>query len=209
MRKLKVDFNDYDKIEKNYSQASQDLFALICTDGKRNGTFLDLGCSDPTNINNTYLLENDFNWTGVSIDIDKSLIEKFQKVRKTKSFNLDCTKLNFDEILENYDNNHIDYLSLDLEPASVTFACLKTLPLNKIEFSVITYEHDEYRFGETYKVESRKIFEQHGYKLICSNVSDNKLPYEDWYINPKYVDFEKIKTLVSDNKNWQEILFLN
>jgi hypothetical protein len=208
MRELKVNFNDYDKIEKNYSQASQDIFALICTNGKKNGTFLDLGCNDPININNTYLLEKDFQWNGVSIDIDNSMIDKFRKARKTKSLNLDCTKLNFDDIMSNYESNHIDYLSLDLEPASITFQCLKTIPLDKIEFSVITYEHDEYRFGDNYRNESRKIFEKFGYELICSNVRDGNFPYEDWYFNPKHVDFERIKNIKSENKNWQEILFL-
>jgi hypothetical protein len=40
-------------------------------DGKRNGKFLDIGASDPKIINNTLLLEKNFGWTGVQIEIDE------------------------------------------------------------------------------------------------------------------------------------------
>jgi len=53
---FKINFKNYENINNNYSQAGQDLFVLMCLDGKENGTFLDLGCHHPSNINNTYLL---------------------------------------------------------------------------------------------------------------------------------------------------------
>jgi hypothetical protein len=208
-RILRKNFNDYEIVNENYSQASQDLFVLSCTNGKKNGTFLDLGCSHPTNINNTFLLENKFGWTGVSIDIENSLVEKYNGLRECVALNMDCTKLDFNEILGYYSNNHIDYLSLDLEPAEVTLECLKKIPFNNIEFSVITYEHDEYRFGDYYKNESRKIFEKNGYILLCSNVSDNEFIYEDWYVNPNYISLEIIEMFKCENKSWDKIVFLN
>jgi hypothetical protein len=205
--KLKIKFNGYDTIDTNHSQAAQDLFVLMCLDGKRNGTYLDLGCNHPIEISNTYLLEKSFDWTGIGYDIDASLVSKHEGIRKNKAFVQDATKINFDETLKHYNSNHIDYLSLDLEPADVTLECLKSIPFDKIEFSLITFEHDSYRFGEYCRDISRYILEGAGYKRICSDISNVYNIYEDWYYNPKYVNFENIKSLESDKKEWSDIVY--
>jgi hypothetical protein len=204
---LKIKFNQNEIISKSNSESSQDIFVLSCLNGKRNGTFLDLGSNDAKRINNTYILETLFDWTGVSIDIDSSHSNSYSS-RKTPFLSLDCTKLDFSDIKSRYETNHIDYLSLDLEPASVTFECLTKIPFNEIEFSVITYEHDSYRFGDEYKILSRNLLESYGYKRICSNVSNQNYYYEDWYYNPKYVDYDSIKPLESENMEWSKILYV-
>lgn len=205
--KLKIKFEGCDTFEKNHSQAAQDLFVLMCLNGKKNGSFLDLGCNDPIEISNTYLLESKFGWNGVGMDIDSGHISKYNGVRNCKAFVQDATKINFEEVLTYYSSNHIDYLSLDLEPADVTLECLKSIPFDKIEFSVITFEHDSYRFGEYCRDISRMILEGAGYVRICSDVSNVYNIYEDWYYNPKYVSFEDIKSLESDKKEWSEIVY--
>jgi hypothetical protein len=204
---FKIKFNGCDLVSKNYSQSSQDIFVLSCLNGKRNGTFLDLGSNHSVLINNTYLLEDSFGWSGVSIDIDNSHAPSYSEHRKTKFLNLDCTNLDFNEISNYYDSNHIDYLSVDLEPASITLKCLYKIPFDKLEFSIITYEHDSYRFGDVYKLKSREFIESFGYKRICSNVSDQGNPYEDWYYNPKYISYSDIKELESENQQWSDILY--
>lgn len=206
-KKLKINFNGYDKLKRNYSQASQDIFVLSCLGGKRNGTFLDLGCNEPKHINNTFLLETEFGWRGTSIDIEKKYTDLYENFRTCNVLTEDCTKLNYEKIMALYESNHIDYLSLDLEPASITYECLKSIPLDKIEFSVITYEHDYYRFGDTYRSLSREILESFGYKRICSDVQDGGFSYEDWYYNPKYVSYENIKLIESNNKSWEDCLY--
>jgi hypothetical protein len=205
--KFKIDFYKSEKINSNYSQASQDIFVLMCLDGKENGTFLDLGCHHPTSINNTYLLESELNWDGVSIDIDSSMINLYG-ARKTKALNLDCTNLNFDDIMKLYTSNHIDYLSLDLEPAEITLRALENIPFNRIEFSVITYEHDRYRFNDLYRDKSRNLLENFGYKRICSDVKLDNSEFEDWYYNPKYVSYDRIKSLESQSLDWSNIIYL-
>lgn len=51
------------------SQAGQDLFVIAMTQGRRHGTWLELGCGDPIRSNNTYLLEKRLAWRGISIDL--------------------------------------------------------------------------------------------------------------------------------------------
>jgi len=205
--KLKIKFEGCDSFQKNYSQAAQDLFVLSCLNGKKNGTFLDLGCHHPTSISNTYLLENNFQWDGVCMDIDTDFISQFSGIRTAKAYVQDATKIDFNILLKDYTNNHIDYLSLDLEPADVTLQCLQSIPFDKIEFSVITFEHDTYRFGNYCKDVSRQIFEAAGYKLICADVSNGGSFFEDWYCNPKYVNYEDIKALESNKKEWSDVIF--
>jgi hypothetical protein len=215
-KKFKLKFEDKQMSYMNSSQAGQDIFTLSCLNGKKKGTFLDLGCGDPKIINNTYLLEKRFNWNGVSIDIDADCISKYANNRKCIALQEDCTKLDFNKIKTYYSSNHIDYLSLDLEPAEITLNCLKTIPFDELEFSVITFEHDFYRFGPNIREESRNILEKYGYIRLCSDVSvhvinngvflDN-LIFEDWWINPKFVDYERVRILESDGLKWDKIVY--
>jgi hypothetical protein len=160
---------------------------------KKNGKFLDLGCNDPISISNTYLLESQFEWNGLCIDIDKNCIERHKAARKSKSLAKDCTKIEMSDLT----SLHYDYLSLDLEPASVTLSCLKNLLPLDVSFSIVTYEHDEYRFGKTIKEESRRIFQDFGYHLLCSDVHNKEKQYnfEDWYVNYRYIEPSSVEHL--------------
>lgn len=205
-KQLNKKFENFSLIDQNYSQAGQDVFVLACLNGKTNGVFLDLGCSVPYKHNNSFLLENKFNWSGVAVDIDKSLIDLWNE-RRSISIAEDCTKISNDKLINMLGTNHVDYLSLDLEPASITLECLKNIDFKKLEFSIITYEHDLYRFGEFFRDESRKILEENGYIRVCSDISDQNNIFEDWYYNPKYLSKKEMKPLFSDKKEWFDILF--
>ncbi len=193
-------------MERNFSQAGQDLFVLSLLDGKRNGVFLDLGCNAPIEINNTYLLESVFGWSGLSIDIDENYFDLYI-FRNSKTLTADCTKLDWDAVIDLLGTTSIQYLSLDLEPPAVTLECLRTIPFDRVEFSVITFEHDAYRAGDTVRTPSREIFEENGYIRVCSNVSFNGFVFEDWYCNPKHVDVERIDILESHDEAWESIVF--
>jgi hypothetical protein len=193
---LKVKFPGAIDIEKNYSQCYQDMFVLTMLNGKRNGKYLEIGCGDPFDRNNTALLEKLFGWTGISIDFNKSLLDKWLNVRKSKIVLADATKVNYNEILEPGD---YDYLQIDCDPAIITYNVLLKIPFETRKFAVITFEHDHY-FEENSDVrrKSRKYFESHGYELIVSNVAlDNHNPYEDWWVHPDLVD----KTIIEKMKN--------
>lgn len=205
LNNLKIPFKNKNRIETNYSQACQDLFVLSCLDGKDNGFFLELGCNQPIIYSNTYLLESKFNWNGISIDIQQHCVDMFKDIRKCNALCKDALSINYEELLK--DKNHIDYLSLDLDPAVITLECLKKIPFNKIEFSVITYEHDYYRFKDYCRDESRKIFLENNYYLLASNVNISGLVFEDWYINIKYVDLNKVNLFKSENLESKNIIF--
>jgi len=50
---------------KSKSQLGQDLFVLSELDFKKNGFFVEFGATNGIDLSNTYLLETDFEWTGI------------------------------------------------------------------------------------------------------------------------------------------------
>ena len=188
---------------KSYSQSSQDLFVAKCLNNLHNGFFCEFGANDPININNTYALEQQYGWSGISIEKTKSFEEEFNKIRKLKMVCADALTLNYKQLFSDFfikqnqpNCKRFHYLSLDLEPAKITLQCLKMLPLDEYRFSVITYEHDFYDYGAEIRDESREIFLSYGYKLIHGNVksrNEDGFPYEDWWIDPtcdKIVEYD-------------------
>ncbi len=206
-RKLRAPFAGSESIERHYSQAGQDLFVASLLNGKRNGVFLDLGCNAPIEINNTYLLESEFDWNGLSVDIDNRHFPLYV-FRRSKIFSADCTRLDWEEVIETLGTSSIDYLSLDLEPPEATLQCLRSIPFDRITFSAISFEHDAYRAGDTVRVPSREILADAGYTRICSDVRLNGLVFEDWYCDPVVVDGGRLETLKSRDEEWGEIIFV-
>jgi FkbM family methyltransferase len=58
--------------KKSKSQIRQDLFVLSQLNFKRGGFFVEFGATDGINLSNTYLLEKEFNWTGILAEPAKS-----------------------------------------------------------------------------------------------------------------------------------------
>jgi hypothetical protein len=202
INKLRLKFNGVEKIKKNYSQAYQDMFVLSMLNGKTNGTFLEIGAYDPHFVSNTYLLEKEFKWDGISIDIEPSVKRKFEGKRTCKFHLQDALTIDYDDLLTKHNfPSQIDYLQLDVEPQKNTLSCLKLMPLNKYRFSVITYETDFYDTAVTKeeslrnREESREILHSHGYELVVGNVCNVSVddPFEDWWVDPNVIPSEIIE----------------
>lgn len=205
--KLRLKFNGSEKIEKNYSQVGQDLFVLHMLDGKKNGTYLEVGSGRPFYGNNTFLLEK-LGWYGVGIELYEPFLEKYKFNRKNKVFGIDALTINYNQFLnENFTTKNIDYLQLDIDPAQNTFDVLKSIPFNTYKFAVITYEHDHYQDTTSIiRTESRKYLESFGYELVVSNISpDENSPFEDWWVHPDLVDINRINNAKFLNKDVVDI----
>lgn len=199
--RLRFNFNNWQKIANSYSQVLQDIFILSMLNGKENGTYLEIGSGDPQNLNNSYLLETVFNWTGLSIDLNKNLIDKYKNLRKNPAICEDATKLDYTSLLSNISkDNTVDYLQLDCDPSNITYEILTKIPFDKYKFRVITYEHDYYLdITRSYKQKSREFLEKNGYLLVVNDVSpEGSCSFEDWWVHPDLVD-KRIIDIMMDN----------
>lgn len=223
---LRIPFRGMENIEKNYSGAYQDLFVLQCFNGKRNGTFLEIGAGDPLWGSNTYLLCDKFGWKGLSQDYDfnefefvrhdgetysneeyiKYIQKEWKEMRTINNPLLlkDALQTDYRKLVdEGVIPNVIDYLQLDIDPAKQTYKLLEKLPFEYIDFKIITYEHDTYNGGEEWREKSRLFLEEKGYKLVAGNIATkNKngedIPFEDWWVNLKYIDELNVKHEVNN-----------
>ena len=185
---LKTKFTGAENIENNWSQSMQDMFVLSMLDGKRDGVYVEIGPDQPRVISNTYLLENNFDWSGVSFELDADKVTYFNSIRKNKCLSEDATLYDYKSLFEerNYPKQ-IDYLQLDIDPAEGTLRALKAIHLDDYRCSVITYETDVYSSGADIQDEQIEILESHGYQLVAKNVKCEGNPYEDWWIDPAIV----------------------
>jgi len=199
--RFKFKFPGLENIEKSNGQSLQDMFILSILNGKKNGTYLEIGAQEPIFQNNTAILEQNYNWKGVSVEIRKDLCKMFAQQRKNTILCKDATTIDYEKLLnEHYDTTEIDYLQLDCEPSKTTFEILLDIPFHKYKFAVITYEHDHYvDMTGTYRTKSRNYLKMMGYELVVANVSQNEnSPFEDWWVHPDLVDkktIEKFKNI--------------
>lgn len=186
--RFKFKFPGLEKIKTNYSKHFQDLFVLSVFNGKRNGTYLEIGSGDPFVHNNTALLETQFGWKGISVDNSPALCYNFKENRRNPVICADATEISYEDLFDKHCVDHIvDYLQIDCDEVSVDI--LKKMPFKTHKFGVITFEHDKYRLGTKIRDEVRNILEKQGYVLLVNDVAFTEIcSYEDWYVHPDVVD---------------------
>lgn len=212
---LKKKFLGSEDIERNYSEAYQDMFVLTMLEGKRNGTYLEIGAGNSYYGNNTALLEQDFDWKGVGIDLSEEFVNAHNNERKNPCLLRDALTINYTSLLSGMDfPNEIDYLQLDCDPPEVTYRILLNIPFEKYKFAVITYEHDYYcDQTKSFQEKSRKYLESYGYVRVVNNISpDEYRPYEDWWVHPDLVSASLISEMMlinNDIKKAENYMLLN
>lgn len=184
-------FQDSETIEKNYAESYQDMFVLTMLNGKKGGRYLEIGAGDPFYGSNTALLEKQFGWTGVSIDINEEFVAAHRRERKNECVLRDATLIDYHKFLSGLDYNEtIDYLQIDCDPSEISYKILMAIPFEKYKFAVITYEHDDYSdVDKVYKDRARKYLSNYGYVLVAGDIApDDWRNYEDWWVHPDLVD---------------------
>ena len=169
---------------ESYSQIGQDKWVLSLFPEGYKGYFMDVGCNDPKNINNTLLLE-EHGWDGVAYDITN--YSKEWKDRKTRFICTDVLGFDFFEL-----PLLIDYMSLDIDILGTNYTVLNNLiDLVGIEFKVITFEHNLYlgrEYNQAERLPQRKLLKEKGYTLAHADIEYEGNAFEDWWINKKYID---------------------
>ena len=174
---------------KSNSDLRQESFVLSVLAEKENGYFIELGSGDPSEGSNTALLEKEFGWNGLAIDIDSNLVNSYNANRKSECIKADALTFDYVDYLEKNDfPKQIDYLQIDID-GHETGECLKALialPMLKYRFTVITIEHDLSRNfkWESMRAAQREILSSLGYTLV------GQLRSEDWWVDMNCPDVD-------------------
>jgi hypothetical protein len=172
--------------EGSNSQAGQESFVLNSLKEKMYGFYVEIGGYHSKNDSNTYLLETQYKWKGVALEIDKKRSDEYNLNRSNICLNVDAT--NFDYLKyfeENEFPKRIDYLQIDIDPAFQSLKALESVPLDKYRFSVITFEHDLYADPNNLLIKKKamEILFKFGYTLAVENVEGDKKIFEDWWLD--------------------------
>ena len=197
----------YKLIKDSNSQSGQESFVLSVLKEKVSGTYLEIGAFDAKFLSNTYLLERQYGWKGFAVEIDPKLAKKYNKNRVNLCLAENAITLNYREQLSNFGlPKVIDYLQLDIEPASNTYNCLINLPHEEYKFRVITFEHDLYAEpgNDVIKKKAHEFLTNLGYLKVADNVTNEGNPFEDWYVYPPEVPGANLLTKYS-GKEWKEM----
>jgi len=156
-----------------YSQLGQDKFVVEHLNGKRDGVWVDIGCNQSISLSNTYFLERNLGWRGISIDMLDWIPRDWQGVRNKDMLYAPCDalELNYEEEFNKQGFPEvIDYLTIDIEEA--TTPAMKLIPWDKYKFRVITIEHNAYTDnGEQMNIQ-REFLSDKGYTLeIAGNLA--------------------------------------
>jgi len=190
-------------------QAEQDKFVLNVLKNKTNGFFVEIGSNHPVTINNSFILENKFNWTGIMVEYNKSWLNSYKQHRPKSTHVINNAVLvDYKKLLEETNAPlNIDYLQIDLEANNGstlrTLEKLNNEVMDKYKFATITFEHDAYHTNYmNTRTRSREIFESRGYVRVFDDINNQGAnPYEDWYVHPDLVDMDYVNNLIEKNKN--------
>lgn len=189
------------------SHEQQDEFIFNLFAGKRNGTFLDISCSNPRIGSNTFTLEKYQEWEGYCFDImDVDELYRWTKVRSSPCVIGDATTEGLTEFLKENVTDVVDYISLDVDSANnnLAFVVLNRVIDSGVRFRAMTFEHEHYIHGDTLRAPSRELLESQGYVRLFEDVKpwiygpNDTFSFEDWWIDPKYFD-ESILSVQASN----------
>lgn len=180
--------------------SSQEHFVLDVLNEKENGFYVELGAFNSRQGSNTYHLETDYNWNGVSFELLEDRRNEFISNRKNPCMG-DALKFDYLEYFrKNNFPEQIDYLQLDIDEGYdfamrpegnhyTTLHGLISLPLTQYRFSVITFEHDANMYYKNIAMRDaqREILDSLGYTLVVREI------HEDWWVDPKAVKQEDFR----------------
>lgn len=184
-----------------HQTTQQEQFVIDILGAKQNGYYVELGAAHYSDGNNTFSLEQNYAWNGVSFEVVDSMREEFLANRRNPCFG---DALKFDYVSHFEANNfpkQIDYLQLDIDAGygqdgrpvgnrHSTLHGLLAVPLNTYRFTLITFEHDANMYWRNLAIRDaqREILDSFGYALV------HRSYHEDWWVDPavlQHGDFRK------------------
>lgn len=184
-----------------YGNSDQENFVIKILNKKRNGYYVELGANHPKEGSNTYYLEKEFDWKGVSFEVLPEYHSLHSEARTNPCLLQDARTFDYKKyFIENNFPNQIDFLQVDIdagfddsakqiEDSASSLHGLIQIPLNEYRFSIITYEHEALNdFKKNSERDAqREILDSYGYSLVVRDW------HEDWWVDPNVIPYTQFK----------------
>lgn len=198
------------QVRKTESQFYQDIIALLLTQGRSDGWFVEFGACDGMRISNTYTLEKSFGWQGIVAEPGRSW---HSALKENRSCHIDtrCVyshsglKIPFYEAAENDQSSNIashqniersdtydvetislsDLLEQYQAPSHIDFMSVDT---EGTEFEILsTFPFDKYTFGlicvEHHLPEEEERMKALMQKFGYKQILRSISEFDGWYVN--------------------------
>ncbi len=90
-----------------WSQAYEELIIRDFFGDKREGVFVDVGCHLPRHMSTTYLLESEFGWSGIGIDVNDQFAPHWKRHRPQTAFVQTAVGETDGEVLDMHVSKHL------------------------------------------------------------------------------------------------------
>ena len=180
----KIYYEKYSK--RSYSLSNVDLIIERIFKDKKNGVFIDVGCNHPIKYNNTYLLYKK-GWCGINIDLDKTSIDQFKKIRK-RDENVQMLVTSYDNEIKDlyfyHDRSAINTLSKELaENRNSKYKEIKKIKGLSLNSIIANSKFKDSKINllsidiENYEYEALKNFDfnQYNIDIIVTEITDTKI----------------------------------
>jgi FkbM family methyltransferase len=208
-------------IGESKAQLRQDLLVLWLLDFKRNGIFIEFGATDGVDLSNTYLLENNFGWTGIlaepaliwheKLRTNRKCVVDFHAISSTSGELLDFFEAEdarfsvFGNIGSaqksiKYTRNYsvrtktlFDLIEENNLPNIIDYISIDT---EGSEFDILNaFNFDEYAFRVMTVEHSYTTEQDKIFKLLTSKgyvrILSDISSFDDWFIQPHLVNYEE------------------
>jgi len=201
----------HDLLEASNSQLRQDLFALAANGFKEGGYFVEFGATNGVELNNSYLMERDFGWSGLLAEPARMWHNDLQRNR-TCQIDTDCVwkesgaRLSFTETPRGENSGISDLVkrsrqlrgtSYEVDTISLTDLLARHNAPEVIDYMSVDTEGSEFDILKAFdfsKYRFRTLTIEHNfapqrddiYALLTSHgyrrILENISRFDDWYI---------------------------
>ena len=83
-------------------QSEQDKFVINVLKEKKDGFFVEIGSNNPRDINNSYLLETQYDWKGIMVEYNEKWLDSYKEHRPNSIHIInDATKIDYLDLFSN------------------------------------------------------------------------------------------------------------
>ena len=175
--KVALQANAY--LPKSKAQLLQDIFVLSEMDFKRTGFFVEIGAADGINLSNSYLLEQEFGWTGILSEPARIWHKKLKINRPNAQVNFRCLWSRSNELITFNETQDPVYSTIDslssLDNHRFSRKYGKKYEVSSISLNDLLEDHDAPRHidylsidteGSEYEILKSVDFEKYTFSVI-------------------------------------------